>query len=162
MHHFARNECLPQRADASLLLKVLHKAEVLLFCLFALWEQGELAKTQTLPIAASHPPPGRRRGWFLWDGLAAVSTAHGGSRPLHRERGVSQELGAIPASAPKWGSAFDFEGTVMSSSGPGNLSLIRKEKFDSSRPPGQEIHFGYLCFQKETAFSPPYTEAATS
>lgn len=28
MHHFARNESLPQHAHGSLLLKVLHKAEV--------------------------------------------------------------------------------------------------------------------------------------
>lgn len=81
-----------------------------------------------------------------------MSAAHGGGRPLR----VSQELGAVPASPPRWGSAFGFEGTVMSSAGPGNLSLIRKEKVDSSRLPGQEIHFGYICFQKEIAFPPQF------
>lgn len=76
-----------------------------------------------------------------------------------------QELGALPASPPRWGSAFGFEGTVVSSAGPGNLSLIGKEKVDSSRLLGQEIHFGYLSFQKEIAFPsqfPQPTRAATS
>lgn len=49
MHHFARNECLPQLADTSLLLKVLHKAEVLLFDVVALSERGGLTGTQTTP-----------------------------------------------------------------------------------------------------------------
>lgn len=49
MHHFVRNECLPQHADTSLLLKVLHKAEVLLFYVVALSEHGGLAETQTTP-----------------------------------------------------------------------------------------------------------------
>lgn len=49
MHHFARDECLPQHANTSLLLKVLHKAEVLLFYVVALSERRELTKTQTTP-----------------------------------------------------------------------------------------------------------------
>lgn len=48
MHHFARNECLPQHAD-TFLLKVLHKAEVLLFYVVALSELGGLTETQTTP-----------------------------------------------------------------------------------------------------------------
>lgn len=49
MHHFARNECLPQHADISLLLKVLHKAEVLLVYVVALPELGGWTETQPTP-----------------------------------------------------------------------------------------------------------------
>lgn len=129
-------------------------------CLFALWEHRELAKTQTLPISAPHPPPG------MWLGQASCSK-RGPGRQLPPMLRASQQLGAIPVSPPRWGSAFGFEGTVMSSSWPENLSLVRKEKVDSSRLPGQEIiHFGYhLDFQKDFFFpsvSPPYTRATTS
>lgn len=60
MHHFARNECLPQHADASLLLKVLHKAEVLLFYVVALSEWAELTETQTTPSVLLFP-----LGWAM-------------------------------------------------------------------------------------------------
>lgn len=99
-----------------------------------------------------------------WDRPAAASGAQGGSRPSMPW--ASQQLGAIPVSPPRWGLAFGFEGMVMSSSWPENLSLVGKEKVDSSRPPGQEmIHFGYLGFQKDFFFpsvSPPYTRAVIS
>lgn len=53
MHHFARNECLPQHADTSLLLKVLHKAEVLLFYVVALSEHRGWRRNPDHPICAA-------------------------------------------------------------------------------------------------------------
>lgn len=50
------------------------------------------------------------------------------SRPPPWLRSISQEFSAAPVSSPSQGSAFDGEGTVTPSSGPGSLSLIRKKK----------------------------------
>lgn len=132
MHHFARNECLPQHADTSLLLKVLHKAEVLLFYVVALSERGGWTETQTTPSVL-----------LVLLGWAGLCWHHDQESPGAQ---------CCPSVTCQVG-VFDSKGTVMSHPGPEFEPHLKSQWFKTTRS-GNTIWLS--LFLERDFFSPQF------